>query len=54
MDSTTKGNCMIWDEPALVDASNGRDGKELNSPRAGGRYFITGTATTTIKIIEVT
>lgn len=35
--------CPIWGTPATETATS-RDGRQINSPRAGGTYFITGTA----------
>ena len=35
--------CAIWDTPATETPANG-DGRSIDSPRAGGRYFISGTA----------
>ena len=42
-----KGNgprCAIWNTVATDESESGRDGMSLNSPRAGGRYFISRTA----------
>ena len=36
--------CPIWGTPARFDNSEGRDGIYPDSPRAGGKYFISGTA----------
>ena len=36
--------CAIWDVPALSYGSAGRDGMYFDSPRSGGRYFISGRA----------
>lgn len=36
--------CPIWDIWASEESAGDRDGKLMNSPRAGGRYFITRTA----------
>ncbi len=36
--------CAIWDTMASDETEGGRDGKSMDSPRAGGRYFIAGTA----------
>ena len=36
--------CPIWGTRATEFATHGRDGREVDSPRAGGRYFIAGTA----------
>ena len=37
--------CQIWCRPAIKETVNGRDGSTIDSPRAGGKYFISGTAT---------
>ncbi len=34
----------IWGTAAKVTQDDARDGKRVDSPRAGGRYFVTGTA----------
>ena len=36
--------CAIWNTVATDESEPGRDGMLLNSPRAGGRYFISGSA----------
>ena len=36
-------NCSIWEVPAK-EKRTGRDGRLLDSPRTGGKYFISGTA----------
>ena len=36
-------SCPIWKTPARV-LLDSRDGLEIDSPRAGGRYFVSGTA----------
>ena len=36
--------CAIWNTVAIEESEPGRDGMSLNSPRAGGRYFISGSA----------
>ena len=36
--------CAIWNTVAIDESEPGRDGYMLDSPRAGGRYFITGSA----------
>lgn len=38
------GKCPIWNSTAQIEDPDGRDGTVVNSARAGGRYFITGTA----------
>ena len=46
-----KGNgprCAIWNTVATDESEVGRDGFSLNSPRAGGRYFISGSAAATV------
>ncbi len=37
-------NCLIWGTPAEEMDAPGRDGRVFDSPRAGGKYFIAGTA----------
>ena len=41
--------CPIWGTPAIEYSTHGRDGRESDSPRAGGRYFISRTAEATLK-----
>ena len=43
--SRTEG-CLIWGNKTIAEIADpdGRDGTEVNSERAGGRYFISGTA----------
>ena len=42
--------CLIWETVAEIDDPvGGSDGTAVNSPRAGGRYFITGTAGSMIR-----
>ena len=41
--------CPIWRTPATEYSTQGRDAREADSPRAGGRYFISGTAETILK-----
>ena len=41
--------CPIWGTPATEHSTNGRDGRESDSPRAGGRYFISRTAEAILK-----
>lgn len=36
--------CPIWNTPASEESAHDRDGKLMDSPRAGGRYFITRSA----------
>jgi nucleoside 2-deoxyribosyltransferase len=40
----TQSTCPIWQTPA-TDHPTTRDGLHVNSPRAGGEYFVSGTAT---------
>ena len=40
--------CPIWNTPASTEPLTS-DGITVDSPRAGGRYFITGRATETLK-----
>ena len=37
-------NCYIWDTPARMPKDSDGDSVYFNSPRAGGKYKITGTA----------
>ena len=41
--------CPIWGTRATEFATHGRDGREVDSPRPGGRYFIAGTTVATLK-----
>ena len=41
--------CPVWGTPATEYSTHGRDGREVDSPRAGGRYFISRTAETILK-----
>ncbi|MDE0347134.1 MAG: hypothetical protein OXI66_15350, partial [Boseongicola sp.] len=41
--------CPIWGTLATEVSTHGRDGREVDSPRAGGRYFISGTAVEMIR-----
>ena len=43
------GPCLIWGTQAKIADPDGRDGTEVDSPRAGGQYFISGTASATLK-----
>ena len=36
--------CPIWGTPSIDKPNDGRDGRLLDSPRAGGDYFVSGTA----------
>ena len=44
----TNAKCSIWGTPAIEAPSFG-DGRFMDSPRAGGKYFISGTA---VKVLE--
>jgi len=46
---TRDGNCLIWGTPAKVSDPHGREGIAVDSPRAGGEYFISGTAQAMVK-----
>jgi len=37
-------NCLIWNTPATDISALDEDGRRMDSPRAGGRYFVSGTA----------
>ena len=41
--------CPIWGTAATEYSTNGRDGREVDSPRAGGRYFVSRTAEAILK-----
>ena len=41
--------CPIWGTSAADCSEQGRDGREVDSPRAGGRYFISGSAAAIVK-----
>ena len=41
--------CIIWQSPADGISEIGKDGSAFDSPRAGGKYFITGTAMSGLK-----
>ena len=36
--------CAIWGTPAVGDGNTGGDGTLVDSPRAGGRYLVSGSA----------
>src|SRR4051812_5702218 len=40
--------CFIWDTPATLARASGGDSVFIDSPRAGGAYQISGTASSTI------
>jgi len=40
--------CTIWNTVATDESEPGRDGFTFDSPRAGGRYFISGSAAATV------
>jgi len=45
-----EGKCLIWGTAAEIADSDGRDGTHVvSSPRAGGEYFISGTAAAMLK-----
>ena len=39
-----EAHCLIWDTPAIDKSKGGHDVRLMDSPRAGGRYFITRSA----------
>ena len=47
-------NCPIWNLLATEFPSGGRDGRDLDSPRAGGRYFISGSAEACLNNVDNT
>lgn len=48
MDEMTDSYCPIWQTAANALPTT-RDGQDVDSPRAGGRYFISGTASAMLK-----
>ena len=44
--------CPIWGTPASEESTDGRHGKLVDSPRAGGWYSITGQAITLLPQID--
>ena len=40
--------CPIWNTPSVDEPSSGIDGRSVNSPRAGGKYFISGSDAATV------
>ena len=44
--------CAIWGTPAVGNGNTGRDGTLADSPRAGGRYFVSGTAEAMLKPLD--
>ena len=44
-----KSTCPIWGTPASAETRAGRDGWYVDSPRAGGKYFIAGSAEPDLK-----
>lgn len=44
--------CPIWNTPAQIHDAN-RDGKIVDSPRTGGRYFISGSALACLRTNEL-
>ncbi len=49
MDRNLNCNCAIWGTPASKKLENGLNGHLIDSLRAGGRYFISGTALEDLK-----
>ena len=45
--------CPIWSTPAIEIPSHDYDGKSIDSPRAGGKYTISGTAESMLKSKDV-
>ena len=46
---TNQTRCAIWDSITSSDGAQGRDGEYFDSPRAGGRYFISRRAQITLE-----
>ena len=51
-DFMTKTTCPIWDTPAFEAPNDGRDGCIVDSPRTGGKYFVTRSAEPSLKACE--
>ena len=49
---TNKHRCAIWNTIATSDDPKGRDGEYLDSPRAGGRYFVSRRAKAALEYEE--
>jgi len=47
----SKNTCPIWGTPATAFPTS-RDGKDVDSPRAGGRYFVSGTAVSMLPSVD--
>ncbi|PHS27740.1 MAG: hypothetical protein COA85_04580 [Robiginitomaculum sp.] len=47
---SNKHKCPIWETPATITTGS-RDGKNVNSSRAGGEYFISGSAHTLLATV---
>lgn len=45
-------DCPIWGSPAIETTPSGYDGHHVSSPRAGGDYIITGSATAMVNHLE--
>jgi hypothetical protein len=46
-------NCYIWDTQAAMPRDSDGDSVYLDSPRAGGKYKITGTATSMLVKLDL-
>lgn len=47
-----KNACPIWGTPATILGDDGRDGTAVDSSRAGGEYFVTGTAESMLSSLD--
>ena len=46
-------SCPIWQTPAKdISDERGRDGSKIDSPRAGGQYFVVGSAVARLQNLE--
>ena len=48
----TKTTCPIWGTPVFEAPNDGRDGRIVDSPRTGGKYFVTRSAEPSLKDCE--
>lgn len=46
-----ESTCPIWGTSAEITRTT-RDGKDVDSPRAGGRYFVSGTAASMLRFVN--
>ena len=49
---SSQSACPIWNTPAVIEPQTDRDGITVDSPRAGGRCFIAGSATSKLQRLD--